>query len=119
MNLVSTAVDQFYEGGIEGTVAYFASPGSELAGLEQAIAYYNQAETVDGLWSAFIAEATGNIVAHSDPALNGQDISVVLGPDILAATEDGNWVSTESMRMWVTGTGGYIFGSGWHQAPES
>ena len=118
--LVSTAVEQFHEGGLEGTVAYFASPGSELAGLEQAIAYYNQAETVDGLWSAFIAEATGKIVAHSDPALNGQDISEVPGPQILEATEDGNWVSTESMRMWVTGTGGYIFGSGWHhETPQN
>ena len=55
-------------------------------------------------------------MAHSDPALIGQDISELLGPEILAATEDGNWVTTESMRMWVAGSGGYIFGAGWHPA---
>ena len=46
--LVSAAVDKFRSGGLAATVEYFANPGSVLAGLEAAIAYYNTAETVDG-----------------------------------------------------------------------
>ena len=46
--LVSIAVDNFREGGLPATVAYFANPGNALAGLEAAIDYYNAAETVDG-----------------------------------------------------------------------
>ena len=72
--LVSVAVDEFNSGGLMATVAYFASPGSALAGLESAIDYYNSAETVDGKWAAFIADGNGNIVAHSNPALIGKHI---------------------------------------------
>ena len=54
--LVSVAVDKYRDLGLAGTMAYFASPGSALAGLEAAIDYYNAAETVDGKWSAFIGD---------------------------------------------------------------
>ena len=65
--LVSVAVDRYRELGLAGTIAYFASPGSALAGLEESIAYYNAAETVDGHWFAFIGGPDGVIVGHSDP----------------------------------------------------
>ena len=38
--LVSVAVDKYREVGLAGTMEYFASPGSALAGLEAAIDYY-------------------------------------------------------------------------------
>ena len=60
-------------------MAYFASPGSALAGLEQAIDYYNAAETVDGHWFAFIGGPDGKIVGHSDLSKIGGDVEDLLG----------------------------------------
>ena len=112
--LVSVAVERFRSGGLEATVAYFASPGSVLAGLESAIAYYNQAQTVDGKWSAFIADESGKIVAHSDPTMIGVDLQELFDTSSVEATEEGDWVTTDTVRMWVAETGGFLFGSGWH-----
>ena len=111
--LVSVAVDQFREGGLAGTVAYFASPGSALAGLEAAIDYYNAAETVEGKWFAFIGDPDGKIAAHSDPSMIGRDVQELFGAETLLATEDGGWVESESRRVWVAGYDGHVFGSGW------
>ena len=114
--LVSVAVDTFNSGGLAATVAYFASPGSVLAGLEAAIAYYNTAETVDGKWAAFIADGSGNIVAHSNPDLVGRQMGEILGlgSGDFSTSEEGRWVASESLRMWIQESGGYLFGSGWH-----
>ena len=113
--LVSTAVEQFQSSGLAGTMAYFANPNTELAGLEAAVAYYNQAETADGTWSAFIADENGTIVAHSDPAQMGGHVSDLIGEQVPAEGEDGRWINTESVRMWVAAAEGYLFGAGWHQ----
>ena len=112
--LVSFAIDKFRAGGLAETVAYFASPGSALAGLESAIDYYNSAETVDGKWAAFIADGSGNIVAHSNPALIGRHVGEIIGPRDFSTSEEGRWVASESLRMWIQESGGYLFGSGWH-----
>ena len=114
--LVSIAVGKFREGGLPATIAYFLSPGSALAGLEAAIDYYNSAETVDGYWFAFIGDPHGNIVAHSDPAMIGTKTRTLFGDAEPDAVEDGAWVNTESVRMWVAGADGYVFGSGWRRA---
>ena len=114
--LVAVAVSKYLEAGLEGTIAYFASPGSALAGLEEAIAYYNAAETVDGQWFAFIGGPEGRIVGHSDPSLIGGEVSVLLGGERIQATAEGAWVETESLRVFVAGTDGYVFGSGWSDA---
>ena len=111
--LVSIAVDHFRKGGLIATVAYFASPGSALAGLEAAIDYYNTAETLDGKWSAFIGDPSGRIVAHSDPLMIGRDTQELLGSEPFDATEDGVWVTSESLRLYVAEYDGFVFGSGW------
>ena len=111
--LVSLSVDKYREVGLAGTMAYFASPGSALAGLEQAIAYYNTAETVDGHWFAFIGDPDGKIVGHSDLSKIGGNVQDLLGGESFVATEDGGWVESESLRVFVAGTDGYVFGSGW------
>ena len=112
--LVTIALSEFQSGGLEATLAYFAEPESALAGLDKAIAYYNQAETVDGKWSAFIADANGKIVAHSNPAMIGIDLGELFGAGAIEASEGGNWVTTDAVRMWVAEAGGFVFGSGWH-----
>ena len=112
--LVSVAVDKFNSGGLAATVAYFGSPGSALAGLESAIDYYNSAQTVDGKWAAFIADGSGDIVAHSNPALIGRYLGEMFGSGDFSTSEEGRWVASESLRMWIQESGGYVFGSGWH-----
>ena len=111
--LVSLSVDKYRDVGLAGTMAYFASPGSALAGLEEAIAYYNAAETVDGHWFAFIGGPDGKIVGHSDISKIGGNVQDLLGGETFVATEDGVWVESESLRVFVAGTDGYVFGSGW------
>ena len=112
--LVSVALDTFRSGGLKATVEYFARPESVLAGLEAAISYYNQAKTIDGKWSAFIADEDGKIVAHSDPTRMGVDIQELFGTSSIEATEEGNWMTTDAVRMWVAESEGFLFGSGWH-----
>ena len=99
--------------GLPATVAYFASPGSALAGLEAAIDYYNAADTVDGKWFAFIGDPDGTIVAHSDPSMIGRDFQDLFGARAFAASADGNWVESESLRIYVATDDGFVFGSGW------
>ncbi len=111
--LVSVAVEQYRQVGLAGTMAYFASPGSALAGLEAAIDYYNAAETVDGQWFAFIGGPDGRIVGHSDLSKIGGDTQALFGSETLNVTEAGNWVESESLRVFVAGYDGYVFGSGW------
>ena len=111
--LVSVAVDKYRDVGLAGTMAYFASPGSALAGLEAAIDYYNAAETVDGRWFAFIGGPDGKIVGHSDLSKIGGDVEDLLGGESFEATEAGTWVESESLRVFVAGYDGHVFGSGW------
>ena len=96
-----------------GTMTYFASPGDELAGLEAAIAYYNAAETIDGHWFAFIGDPNGVIAGHSDPSMIGGNVQDLFGGETFEATESGAWVESESLRVYVAETDGFVFGSGW------
>ena len=111
--LVSVAVDKYRELGLPGTMAYFASPGSALAGLEAAIAYYNAAETVDGKWFAFIGDPEGRIAGHSDISMIGRDTQDLFGAATFDAAGDDGWVESESLRVRVASYDGYVFGSGW------
>ena len=113
MQLVSLSVDKYRELGLAGTMAYFASPGSVLAGLEEAIAYYNAAETVDGKWFAFIGDPHGKIAGHSDVSMIGRDTQDLFGAETFEATEAGVWVESDSLRVFVASADGHVFGSGW------
>ena len=112
-SLVFAAVNKFRSAGLEATIAYFTGPESVYSGLAATIAYYNSAETVEGEWFAFIADSSSAIVDHYDKALVGTDLKDLLGFDIPDAPAEGNWVTTEGVRVWVVGYDGLIFGSGW------
>ena len=114
--LVSVAVDKFRQLGLAGTMAYFANPESALAGLDAAIDYYNTAETVEGQWFAFIRDPDWMIAGHSDPAMIGREVRDLFGTETFQATEEGVWVESESLRVFVAGYDGYLFGSGWSRA---
>ena len=113
--LVSVAVDKYRELGLTGTMAYFASPGSVLAGLDAAIDYYNAAETIDGHWFAFIGGPDGKVVGHSDTSMIGGDTQGLFGGAAFDATVAGSWVETESLRVFVATYDGHVFGSGWRR----
>ena len=113
-SLVATAAGVFREAGLEGTIAYFASPEIAFGGLAAVIAYYNSAENVEGEWFAFIADESGTIVDHYRKEMVGKSLEEVLGTDV-EATAEGNWVTTEDVRVWVLGQDGMTFGSGWRR----
>ena len=117
-SLVATAARVFRERGLEGTIAYFASPEIAFGGLAAVITYYNSAENVEGYWFAFIADESGTIIDHYDKAMVGRALSDILGTDAFEATAEGNWVTTESLRVWVVGQDGMTFGSGWHSGHD-
>ena len=111
--LVSVAVDKYRDIGLTGSMTYFASPGSALAGLDAAIDYYNAAETIDGHWFAFIGDPDGKIVGHSDISKIGGDTQDLFGGAPVHAHEEGEWLESESLRVYVAEYDGYLFGSGW------
>ena len=113
-SLVFAAVNKFRSAGLEATIAYFTGPESVYSGLAATIDYYNSAQTVEGEWFAFIADSSGTIVDHYDKTLVGTDLKDLLGIDMFEVTAEGNWVTTESLRVWVVGYDGMTFGSGWH-----
>ena len=113
--LVSEAVEKYRQLGLAGTMSYFASPVSTISGLDAAVAYYNTAETADGQWFAFIGDPSGKIVGHSDLTLIGGDSQDLLGEATFDATEEGQWLESESLRVWVAGYDGHLFGSGWRR----
>ncbi len=92
----------------------------EADGLDDTLAYYNSDESLDGQWYVFVVAEDGEVVGHYDPEIRGQNLNgpigtdatgYVFGPDMLAATEDGKWVSyvfnnpatgeLESKHSWV------------------
>ena len=106
-------------------------------GYEGALAYYNTPESVDDEWYMFIIEDT-EIIGHYDAEVRGQDVTGDIGTDVtgyefgydvLAATEDGKWVSyvfnnpasgeLESKHAWIVENDGLLFGSGWYADPEA
>ena len=115
-SFVAAAVSKFREVGLEGTVEYFTgSEESEFSGLAPAIDYYNSLESVEGEWSAFIVDGSGRIVDHYDKELVGRDMEDLFGVAMFEASPEGNWVTTEFLRIWVVEHDGLVFGSGWHQ----
>ena len=117
-SFVAAAVRVFRLVGLEGTIAYFNSPQSDFAGLTATIEYYNSAENVEGDWFAFIADSGGKVVDHYDKEMVGRDLKDLLGTDMFEATAEGNWVTTEDVRVWVVSDGGMTFGSGWHSGHD-
>ncbi|WP_419166683.1 cache domain-containing protein [Candidatus Palauibacter sp.] len=111
--LVATAVRIFRSAGLQATVEAFNGPESVTAGLATTIEYYNNAPHIDGVWVAFIAHESGNIVDSYHPAMLGRDLYDILGTDVLSLTEGGNWIASESARVWVVSRDGFVFGAGW------
>ena len=105
----------------------------EALGLDSTVAYYNTRESVDGQWYMFIVDESGTMVAHANPALLGQNVNDIPGPNdypagaAVAATaaEDGAWFdytflnlatgTVETKHSWMVIYDGIMFGSGWYE----
>ena len=60
-----------------------------------------------------VRDPNGKIVGHSDISMIGGDAQNLFGADTFDATAEGGWMESESLRVWVAGYDGYVFGSGW------
>ena len=105
----------------------------DAVGLDAAIEYYNSEASVDGQWYAFIVDTeTGVTIGHFNPALRDRDPSLRVdstgyyyGPDLLAATPSGSWISyvitnpgtgeERRKHTYAVRHGDYIFASGWYE----
>lgn len=116
---------------VENAVAIY-----EADGLEDTLAYYNTVESIDGQWYVFVIDEDGEVIGTYDPEVIGQNLNGPIGtdangynfgPDMLAADENGKWVSyvfknpatgeLGSKHSWVVNRDGLLFGSGWYTKP--
>ena len=103
----------------------------ERDGRQAMLDYVNSEASVDGQWYPFVIEGEYTI-AHHNPRFVGQDpdervdsTGRFYGDEMLAATEDGRWVSyvflnpdtgrEHTKHAWVVLHDGLIFGSGWYE----
>ena len=103
-------------------------------GREEAVAYYNMPESVDGDWYVFIINEDDQVIANANQDLIGQDLKGELGIDatghrysdlLLSATEEGLWVDyvfnnpntgeEQTKHSWVVRHDGVLIGSGWYE----
>ena len=68
-------------------------------GRDDAIAYYNTVESVDGQWYVFIVDELGYTIGHHNPMFRNRDPAARVdstgyfyGGDLLSATDAGRWV---------------------------
>ena len=59
-------------------------------------------------------DGSGKIVDHYDKELVGRGLEDLFGVAMFEASGEGNWVTTESLHIWVVSYDGMTFGSGWH-----
>ncbi len=102
-------------------------------GIEQTLAYYNTDANIDDQWYTFVISLeSGKSIGHYRPEIRERDPSERVdirgnfyGDDLLAATEEGRWVSywfrnpntgeERSKHTWIVRQGDYLFGSGWYE----
>ncbi len=120
-DIVDNVVDLFNSEGLDGTVKSLSNnPGSILGGVAESAVSYNASGVVEGEWSVFIADSSGSVVLHFNPAMIGKRIKDLLGADASAIDEEGAWLTSESMRIWAVKSHGWVFGAGWRtDAPGS
>ena len=113
----------------------------ETEGREATLARYNRVESIDYQWYAFIVDEDDVGISHFNAHVLGNNLNGPLGtdaegynfgPEMLAATEEGAWVSyvynnpasgnvggdnlcaIQLKHAWVVRHDGLLFGSGWY-----
>ena len=126
---------------VEGAISRY-----EASGLQATADHYNDAANIDGQWYVFIVDAGGEVLVHFDPTRRHQNLNgwvgtdsngYRFGPDMLAATEEGKWVTyvyrnpetadmlqgyfgdSQVKSAWVKRHDGLLFASGWYAEVET
>ena len=113
----------------------------ESDGLDSTLDHYNRPESVDGKWYVFVIDEDDLVVGHPDGERRGLDVNgwvgtdangYNFGADMLAAGEEGKWVSyvyrnpesggigadatgeLELKHVWAVRHDGLLFASGWY-----
>ena len=55
---------------------------------------------------------------HFNPSMIGRQIEDLLGEDLSGITEEGAWLTSEFMRIWMVRFDGWMFGAGWRNDPR-
>ena len=71
-------------------------------GLDSTLAYYNNPDSVDAQWYAFISTPEGRILGHYNAEDLGVHLEEMLDDGSFTATEEGIWVTHEDVNP-VTG----------------
>ena len=105
----------------------------DAVGREEAVAFYNSAESVNGPWYVAIYDEDTNTIAHPlrkdflgvSPRERTDANGKPYGLEIVAADENGRWVDyvfvnpetgeTEQKHTWVIKYDGLLFLSGWYE----
>ena len=110
-DIVAAVAELFRSVGLEATVESLVNnPGDLLGGVAASAASYNTSGAVEGEWSVFIADGSGAVVLHFNPAMIGTQIEDLLGVDTSGIDEDGSWLTSESMRIWAVRVDGWVLG---------
>ena len=118
----------------------------ETSGLQATADHYNDPANIDGQWYVFVVDVGGEVLVHFDPTRRHQNLhgwvgtdsnGYRFGPDILAATEEGKWVTyvyrnpetadamqgyfgdSQVKNAWVQRHDGLLFASGWYAEVET
>ncbi len=106
----------------------------DASGRDVLVDYYNDPVSVDGQWYLFVADESGNLIAHgANQDLVGVPLVDVVGANgypsgrIISddADEDGEWSDyvfynpttgrSQIKHSWLVEHDGLIFGSGWYE----
>ena len=113
-DIAAAIMNLFNSAGLEETIQQLANdPTTVLGGIAQSAVAYNVSGAVAGEWSAFIADESGTIQLHFNPARIGTSISDLLGVSTHDISEQGDWLTSDTMRVWTMRSNGWVFGAGW------
>ena len=114
-DIVTEVVDLFRSVGPEGTLESLqGDPGNVLGKVTETAVPYNAFGAADGEWSIVIADETGTVAHHFNPAVIDKSVEDLFGVDASAVRQEGEWLTSESMRIWVVPFDGWMIGAGWH-----
>ena len=113
------SADQYTKFVVDEAIARYHADG-----LEAALAYYNNPDSVDAQWYVFVATPDGNVLGHYNADDLGSHLEEMLEDGSFRATEEGLWVTHEDVNpatgeiedkhFWLVAHDGLVFGSGWH-----
>ena len=99
-DIVTAVVDLFSSAGLAAMAESLSgNPGSILGGVAESAVSYNSSGGAEAEWSIFIADESGSVMLHFNPAMIGKQIEDLLGEDLSDINEESTWLTSEFMRI--------------------